>query len=178
MRPWPGYTVLERQPVSVTLTRRQGSCSQRLASLEALARWRGVRTRVRPLWVAGAFWNRRFALTRHFIPHRILLAWPQFRIDDGWMSVEEIYGPAEERGRDASAFTNDGETLFEAIRSTVVDFDGRLSACGNGCDLSRFVVDSGDVFERRDDLFAQLGSFEDTWRGSAFEWLYGGRSSR
>lgn len=74
-------------------------------------------------------------------------------------------------------FANDGETLFEAVQSTVIDFDGRTRECSTGCDLSRFIDEESGVFDTRDDLFARIGSFEDTWRGKAFEWLYAGRSS-
>jgi len=41
----PVYSVKERQPVSATLERGRGSCSQRMASLEAAARVAGIPTR-------------------------------------------------------------------------------------------------------------------------------------
>jgi hypothetical protein len=173
----PIYTVRERQPASQTILLRRGSCSQRIACLEALARRNGISTRVRALCVSGRFWNRRFPLMRTFIPNRILLAWPQFGIDTEWLGVEEIFGPLEQRATVAARFANDGETLFEAVQSAVVDFEGKTKVCSTACDLSGFVVGNAGVFATRDDLFAQLGSFEDTWRGRAFEWLYGGRSS-
>lgn len=173
----PIYTVKERQPVSRTLARGRGSCSQRLACLEALARCKGIGTRDRALWISGRFWSSRFPLSQLFIPKGILLAWPQFAVAGRWCGVEEIFGPLEERAMDATAFANDAESLFEAVRSTAVDFDGRTRACSTVCDLSRFVVESGGVFDRRDDLFARLGTFEDTWRGRIFELLYAGRSS-
>jgi hypothetical protein len=173
----PIYTVNERQPVSQTISLLRGSCSQRLACLEAISRRRGIGTRVRALWVSGSFWNSRFPLTRLFIPERILLAWPQFSIDDGWLGIEEIFGPLEDRAGNAGPFANDAETLFEAVRSTAVDFDGRTRTCSSVCDLSRFVVENASIFDKRDDLFAQLGSLDDTWRGRAFKWLYEGRSS-
>jgi hypothetical protein len=172
----PIYTVKERQPVSKTVERGRGSCSQRLACLEALARRRGIGTRVRALWVSGRFWNSRFPLARTFIPNRVLLAWPQFAIGRDWCGVEEIYGPLEGRAH-AVPFGNDGETLFEAIRSTAIDFDGRTRTCSTVCDLSRFVVAHGGMFDSRDDLLSQLGAFEDTWKGRAFELLYAGRRS-
>jgi hypothetical protein len=173
----PVYSVHERQPVSATLARQQGSCSQRLACLEALARRQGIGTRVRALWVAGRFWNSRFPLSRWLIPPRILLAWPQFRIGDRWCGVEDLFGAVEDRAPGVTAFANDGETLFEAVRSTAIDFEGRTRVCANGCDLSRFVVGSDGVFDSRDDLFRALGSFEDTWKGKVFEVLYAGRPS-
>jgi hypothetical protein len=173
----PIYTVKERQPVSKTIELGRGSCSQRLACLEAVARGRGIGTRVRALWVSGRFWNSRFPWSRTFIPSRVLLAWPQFSVGSDWCGVEELYGPLEPRANDAAPFSNDGETLFEAVRSTAVDFDGKTRTCSTGCDLSRFVVAQGGIFDSRDDLFQQLGSFEDTWKGKVFELLYAGRRS-
>jgi len=173
----PVYTVKERQPVSQTIERRRGSCSQRLACLEAVARRRGVGTRVRALWVSGTFWNSRFPLARLFIPGRVLLAWPQFDLEGAWCGIEEIYGSLEHRAEGAVPFANDAETLFEAVLTTAVDFEGRTRTCSTVCDLSRFVVENGGLFDRRDDVFERFGSFEDTWKGQAFEWLYAGRSS-
>jgi len=173
----PVYTVKERQPMSRTIDKSRGSCSQRLACLEGLARSRGIGTRVRALWVSGRFWNSRFPLARLFIPNRVLLAWPQFVIDGDWCGVEEIYGSLEPRAAGANPFANDGETLFEAIQSTAVDFEGKTRTCSTVCDLSEFVVERSGIFDARDDLFDQLGSFEGTWKGKAFEFLYAGRRS-
>lgn len=174
----PVYTVKERQPVSATVVKKRGSCSQRLACLEALARSRQIGTRVRAFWVSGRFWNNRFPTARLFIPHRVLLAWPEFFVAGSWRGIEELYGPLESRGMDAVPFASDGETLFEAVRSTApVDFEGKTRKCSTSCDLSKFVVAHGGVFDARDDLFDELGSFEDTWKGKAFELLYGGRGS-
>jgi len=171
----PVYTVHERQPVSGTIAERRGFCSQRLACLEALARSRQIGTRVRALWLSGRFWNKRFPVARLFIPHRVLLAWPPFFVSGDWRGIEEIHGPLEARAADAVPFANDGETLFEAVSSTAVDFEGKTRMCSTSCDLSKFVVAQDGVFDARDDLFEQLGSFEDTWRGKTFELLYGGR---
>ncbi|MET9340837.1 hypothetical protein [Nonomuraea sp. NPDC003804] len=55
----PVYALDEFQPVSVTLALGKGSCSQRLAVLEAVARARGIATRVRGLQVDGRFWAAR-----------------------------------------------------------------------------------------------------------------------
>jgi hypothetical protein len=173
----PIYTVREFQPSSRTLMLGRGSCSQRLACLESVARGRAIATRVRALWVSGRMWNRRFPLARAFIPGRILLAWPQFYVDSQWIGVEEIFGRLEELAERSSGFTNDAETLFEAVRSTAVDFDGKTRMCSSNCDLSGFVEHAGEVFSTRDDLFRSLGALEQTWRGRAFELLYGGRRS-
>jgi len=177
LRVVPIYTVKERQPVSQTLERACGSCSQRLACLEALARRRGIGTRVRALWVSGRFWHPRFPITRAFIPARVLLAWPEFNLTPGWCGVEELFGPMTLRATGSVPFANDGETLFEAVRQTAVDFDGRTRSCSTVCDLSGFVVGRGGTFDARDDLFNRFGSFEDSWRGGAFERLYAGRAS-
>lgn len=58
----PVYGLDDRQPVSVTLSRGRGSCSQRLAIVEALARRRGIATRVRGLVLRGEFWYRDFGV--------------------------------------------------------------------------------------------------------------------
>lgn len=174
----PIYTVREFQPVSGTLILGRGSCSQRLACLEALARLNGIPTRVRALWVAGRFWNKRFPLTRVFIPSRMLLAWPQFYVDARWTGVEEIFGRLEDLAEHSAAFANDAETLFEAVRMTAVDFDGKMRMCSSNCDMSAYVEAVDGVFDSRDELFRQLGAFEKTWRGRAFERLYAGRKSR
>jgi hypothetical protein len=173
----PIYTVEERQPVSRTIFLRRGSCSQRMACLEGVARAAGISTRVRALWMSGHFWNNRFPLMRVFIPKRVLLAWPQFGVEGRWVGFEEVFGAVHDRASLATAFANDGETLFEAVQSTVIDFDGRMRACSTACDLSRFIEEDAGVFDTRDHLFARLGSFEDTLRGRAFEWLYAGRIS-
>lgn len=167
----PIYSIREFRPASATIRRGQGSCSQRLACLEALARLRGIGTRVRGLWLSGRFWHRRFPLSRWFIPRRILLAWPQFAMGESWLSVEEIYAPLEELSRQGTCFTNDMESLFEAVRSTAVDFDGRLRMSAPHCDLSRYVLEDAGVFDARDDLFRRFGSLERTMRGKAFERL-------
>ncbi|MFG3498796.1 transglutaminase domain-containing protein [Streptomyces sp. NPDC047928] len=78
----PVYAMDDTQPVSRTLARGRGSCSQRLAVLEAVARAFGVRTRVRGLVVDGSFWYPRFPRTRYLVPSEVVLAWPEFRFED------------------------------------------------------------------------------------------------
>lgn len=148
-----------------------------MACLEAAARSVGISTRVRALRVSGHFWSNRFPLMRVFLPRRVLLAWPQCNVEDRWLGVEDIFGAVHERASHATAFANDGDTLFEPVQSTVIDFDGRTRECSTGCDLSRFITEDSGVFDTRDDLFARIGSFEHTFRGRAREWLYGGSSS-
>src|SRR5579859_4964600 len=50
----PIYTLKERQPASSTLARGYGSCSQRMAVLEAIARGAGIATCSRALWIDGS----------------------------------------------------------------------------------------------------------------------------
>lgn len=175
----PVYTVDELQPTSITLAKGRGSCSQRFACLESCARAAGIATRVRGLWVQGRFWNRRFRFTRAFIPARILLAWPQFHVEGTWVGVEGLFdSPARLAERNPQAFTNDGETLFDAIDHVAIDFGGTTGACGaGGCDLSGFVVGDAGAFDSRDELFAAVPLFQHTLRGRIFELLYGGRKS-
>jgi hypothetical protein len=176
----PVYTLDERQPVSRTLAKGRGSCSQRLACLEAFARARGIGTRVRSLWIRGRFWSRRFPLARCFIPRKILLPWPQFNLEEGWVGVEDLFGSMEEWGRRSPIpFNNDGETLFEALENTVIDFHGRSKDCGIACldnvDLSSHLLEEGGLFNSRDELFNSYGILGETLRGRIFELIYGGR---
>jgi len=175
----PVYSVRELQSASQTLRAKQGSCSQRMACLEAIARACGVGTRVHALWVDRRFWYPRFGWLRPLIPRRILLVWPQFFTENGWLDFDELYDSI--RGLVSAApqaFTNDGESLFEAVRHTPVDLFGKSCASGEACsaDLSRFVVASEGLFDTRDEVFAKFGSIENTIRGKAFEVLFGGRS--
>ena len=177
----PVYSVNEWQPVSKTLQKKQGSCSQRMACLEAVARVAGIPTRVRALRIKGSFWYPRFRLSRAFIPKRILLVWPQFFLQGTWLDFDELYAPMAELATAASrGFRNDGESLFDAVQKTPVDFLGKT--CGLACarlehDLSRFVLDDAGFFDTRDEAFERFGSFQHTLRGRMFEVVYGGRKS-
>jgi hypothetical protein len=177
----PVYSVDEWQPVSKTLQKKQGSCSQRMACLEAVARAAGIPTRVRALHIKGSFWYPRFRLSRWFIPKRIMLVWPQFFLERMWVDFDELYAPVAELVTAAShGFRNDGESLFEAVQKTPVDFLGKT--CGLACarpehDLSRFVLDDAGFFNTRDEAFERFGSFQYTLRGRVFEAAYGGRKS-
>lgn len=177
----PVYSVDERQPASETVQKGQGSCSQRTAVLEAIARAAGIPTRVRALAVKGSFWYPRFRLTRMFIPRSVLLVWPQFYVEDQWIDFDELHAPAEQMAAGAAGgFTNSGESLFEAVRSTPVDFLGKT--CGLACakpeqDLSRFVPANQGYFDTRDEAFDRFGSFQHTLRGRAFELVFGGQKS-
>ena len=149
----PVYALNEATPTSRTLARGFGSCSQRLAILESVARAIGVGTRVRALLVDRSFWYPRFPRIGGFLPDQIVLAWPEFLVDD-WRSSSELFGPIGCRG--GHPFTNTGtETLFEAAGRCAVDWDGRET--GGAYDLSRFVVADHGYFGSRDELFACLG---------------------
>jgi len=166
----PVYSVQDERPVSEVLRRGRGSCSQRLAVLEAVARASGVATRVRGLLVDGAFWYPRFPRLRRIVPDQVLLAWPEFRLDalsptahaaDSWLTVSELFGSLDELsdGR-GGGFTNAGaETLFEALSRTAIDWDG-VTLCpadGAACDLSAYVLADLGHFDSRDELFARHG---------------------
>lgn len=161
----PVYSVQDERPVSEVLRRGRGSCSQRLAVLEAVARAAGVATRVRGLLVDGTFWYPRFPRLRRIVPDRVLLAWPEFRLDDtpsaSWLAVSELFGSLGELSDGGEAgFTNSGsETLFEALSRTAIDWDGATlcPTAGTGCDLSAYVVADLGRFDSRDELFARHG---------------------
>ncbi|WP_411107083.1 transglutaminase domain-containing protein [Streptomyces sp. cmx-4-9] len=172
----PVYSVQDERPVSQVLRRGRGSCSQRLAVLEAVARAGGVPTRVRGLLVDGAFWYPRFPRLRRIVPDQVLLAWPEFRLageSGGWLTVSELFGglrPAQAAG---GGFTNAGtETLFEALSRTAIDWDappacpaaGSAAApgpagagAGPACDLSAYVLADLGHHDSRDALFARHG---------------------
>lgn len=177
----PVYSVNEWQPVSRTLERSRGSCSQRMAILEAIARSVGIATRVQAFALRGSFWFPRFRYSRCFIPSCVLLVWPQFFLGNQWKDFAELHASMESLVAQAkSGFKNDGESLFDAVRDTPVDFAGRT--CQMACtkpeyDLSKFLVADRGLFDTRDDAFKTLGSFQHTIRGRLFEALYGDRKS-
>jgi transglutaminase-like putative cysteine protease len=177
----PVYSVDELQPVSKTLAMKRGSCSQRMACLEAVSRAVGIPTRVRAIYVSGKFWYPRFRFLRVFIPKRILLVWPQFFLEETWLDFDELHAPIAQLAATASrGFGNDAESLFEAVQVTPVDFFGKT--CGIACarpdlDLSRFVLEDRGFFNTRDEAFAGLGSFQHTLRGHLFEMFLGDRKS-
>ncbi|MFI8447662.1 transglutaminase domain-containing protein [Streptomyces erythrochromogenes] len=167
----PVYSVQDERPVSEVLRRGRGSCSQRLAVLEAVARASGVPTQVRGLLVDGTFWYPRFPRLRRIVPDQVLLAWPEFRIGAegacaSWLTVSELLGGlrpvAAEQG---GGFTNAGpETLFEALARTAIDWDAAPAACpgtgpgaGAACDLSAYVLRDLGHYDSRDELFARHG---------------------
>jgi hypothetical protein len=154
----PVYAVEERQAASVTLRRGRGSCSQRLAVLEAVARSGGTATRCRGLLVDGALWYPRFPRLRALVPDVVVLAWPEFHLEGGWVPVSELFGPVDP---EAGGFTNTGsETLFDAVARRAVDWDG-APACPS-CDpaapgLAAAVRGDLGRFASRDELFAAHG---------------------
>ncbi|MER6977261.1 transglutaminase domain-containing protein [Streptomyces carpinensis] len=166
----PVYSVQDERPVSEVLRRGRGSCSQRLAVLESVARASGVATRVRGLLVDGAFWYPRFPHLHRIVPDQVVLAWPEFRVDGlsptvhataPWLAVSELFGSLDElSGAHEGGFTNAGaETLFEALSRTAIDWDGvtPCPAAGASCDLSAYVLADLGRFGSRDELFAWHG---------------------
>lgn len=149
----PVYALDETTPASRTLARGFGSCSQRLAILESVARAAGVRTRVRALLIDGSFWYPRFPRIGRLLPDRVMIAWPEFLLGE-WEPASELFGPIGCQG--GGRFANGGiETLFEAAGRCAVDWDGRSS--DSAYDLSSFVRADHGYFESRDELFARLG---------------------
>ncbi len=125
----PVHSVNERQLASITLQKKEGSCSQRAAVLEAIARAAGIPTRVHAFGVKGSFWYLRFRFTRPFIPKCILLLWPQFYIDDNGLDFDELHASIDQLATNTTdGFTDTGESLFEAVAATPVDFLGKT--CG------------------------------------------------
>ncbi|MFF3724764.1 transglutaminase domain-containing protein [Streptomyces erythrochromogenes] len=179
----PVYSVQDERPVSEVLRRGRGSCSQRLAVLEAVARAYGVPTRVRGLLVDGTFWYPRFPRLRRIVPDQVLLAWPEFRLGSpagagasgaSWLTVSQLLGgmrpgAGEQDGAQGGGFTNAGsETLFEALSRTAIDWDAAPAACpgadpgataraGSACDLSAYVLSDLGHHDSRDELFARHG---------------------
>ncbi|WP_326579173.1 transglutaminase domain-containing protein [Streptomyces sp. NBC_00481] len=151
----PVYSVEDRRRVSRTLRLGRGSCSQRMAALEAVARAVRVRTRVRGLLVDGTFWYPRFPRLKPFVPEQVLLAWPEFRISGAWVPIGELFDGPDAGG---GGFANrGGETLFDAIARTGVRWDTCGTASGSACDLSAQVVADLGHFDDRDDLFERHG---------------------
>ncbi|WP_051715350.1 transglutaminase domain-containing protein [Streptomyces bikiniensis] len=183
----PVYSVDDLRRVSRTLRLGRGSCSQRMAVLEAVARSLGVPTRVRGLLVDGAFWYPRFPGLRPLVPEDVLLAWPEFLLDGAWVPVADLFaghgtrgsgadgsgadgsgtdwsrvdGPGADGGAPAGGggFTNSGpETLFEAVARTAVDWDAPPACAGSApCDLSAHLRTDLGRFTSRDELFARHG---------------------
>lgn len=177
----PIYTLRERLPASTILARGSGSCSQRMAVLEAVARCAGIMTRSHALWIDGRFWSARFPRWRRVLPRRVLLAWPEFFLDGSWVDFAELYGPlAEMAENQREGFTNaSGETLFEAVSRTAVDWYGQTCrVCTTAsCDLSGFVIADGGIFPSRDAVFERYGLFLHQPGGCLFELLFGGQNA-
>jgi len=164
----PVYGVDERQAASTTLRRGRGSCSQRLAVLEAVARGQGIVTRSRGLLVDGGFWSARFGALAPVVPDLVLLAWPEFQLDEGWTSGSDLFPGATDA---APAFANDGpETLFDAIARGAASWtpgassgQGAREDAGVGArtpperSLHGYLRRDLGTFDSRDLLFARHG---------------------
>jgi hypothetical protein len=155
----PVYALDESQPASRTLVRGRGSCSQRRAVLEAVARAAGIPIRVRGLLVDGAFWYPRFPRLRFLVPDAVVLAWPEFLLGGEWVSVSELFGPVGSASAGDGFGNTGGETIFEAVARTAVDCDGKTSLSGtcSACDLSSLVLRDLGRYDSRDALFARHG---------------------
>lgn len=169
----PIYSVAEKQPVSDTIALDGGSCSQRMACLEALARGYGIRTRVQALWLKKDFWKERLPLLIPILP-KTLMPWPQFWLDDGWVDFDEIFDTIAHLGEHVNhPFTNAGASLFDAVRSQPVDLLGKSQSYS----LQAFVVGNDGFFDTRDELLAKLD--DRTRIGTlVFNTVYGGKPVR
>jgi hypothetical protein len=173
------YAINDDQPASVTLRENKGSCMQRMAALEALARAVGIATRVRALWTNKRLWFHRLPLLKLGLPEVILYTWPQFRIGGKWVDFDELYEPiAKLAARAKKAFSNAGESVFSAVRDQPVDFLGKCKDCGRpDLDLSPLATDAG-IYDTRDELFAQLERKTGVLGRLLFNLLYNGRPIR
>lgn len=151
----PVYALSERQRASRTLALGRGSCSQRMAVLEAVARGCGISTRVRGLLVGGEFWKPRFPALSPILPRTVLLAWPDFSLPSGWVDISELF----DGDTSGAPFVNAGsETLFEALGRGAVDWRDSSCACaGGGSKLSDYIVKDLGQFDSRDALFDEFG---------------------
>jgi hypothetical protein len=97
----------------------------------------------------------------------VLLAWPEFFIEGSWIGFEELYEPLDALAkRNRTGFTNaTGETLFEAVSRTAVDWRGQTRTCapGSSCDLSPFVVADDGIFLNLTPTRLALAHL-DTWK--------------
>jgi Transglutaminase-like superfamily len=176
------YSIDEDRPVSQTLRLNTGSCGQRMAAVEALARGYGVPTRVRALWLDRRFWFSRLPLLRFFLPRQTLMPWSQFYLDGSWVDFDELFGPISELAAGSPvkhAFTNRGESLFDAVRHVPVDFFGKLKGTAHASyDISHMVLADGGVFQTRDEVLSALEKKPGRFGRFLFNTLYGGRNIR
>lgn len=169
----PIYSVDDKQAASETIRVNGGSCAQRMACLEALARGFGIRTRVRGLWLAKKFWKERLPLLQPIMP-KTLMPWPQFWMEDRWVDFDEIFDTIENLSSHVThPFTNAGASLFDAVRNQPVDMLGKSSRFS----LQQFVVSDAGFFDTRDELMDKLD--DRTWVGTlVFNTIYGGKPVR
>lgn len=176
------YSIDEDRPVSETLRLNEGSCGQRMAAVEALARGYGVATRNRAIWLDRRFWNSRLPLLRFFLPKRTLMPWPQFYLEGKWIDFDELFGPIAELAANTPVkhpFTNRGESLYDAVHHMPVDFFGKLKGTPHAAyDISKFVVGDGGTFDTRDELMGKLERKPGRFGRWLFNALYGGRKIR
>jgi hypothetical protein len=176
------YSIDDARPVSETIRRNDGSCAQRMAVVEAIARAWGVPTRVRALWLDKSFWFHRLPLLKRVLPDRTLMPWPQFHLEGRWVDFDELYGPITEmaaRSRARHAFTNKGQSLYDAVSNTAVDFFGKLKGTPHETfDLSRYLAADGGTYDTRDEVMEKLEPRRSRLGIFIFNRLYGGRAIR
>ena len=146
----PLYSLTETRPASVTERKGAGSCSQRFALVEAIARRVGIPTRVEGLAIRGTFWAPRFPELRCLLPRGVIIAWPEFLTTDGWLPIDEL---SAERGPEEFTNCKGGVTLFEATRSVEVRHQD-----GSRPSFSGAAVRTLGYYDRRDDLFREYST--------------------
>lgn len=155
----PLYSLAETRPASVTERKGAGSCSQRFALVEAIARRVGIPTRVEGLAIRGTFWAPRFPELRFLLPRGVVIAWPEFLTADGWLPIDEL---SAERGREEFTNCKGGVTLFEASQSVELRHQN-----GSRPSFSGAAVRTLGYYDRRDDLFREhstkLPFYSPTW---------------
>jgi len=173
------YSIDDARPASETVRRNAGSCAQRMACMEAMARGQGVATRARGLWLKKQFWRHRLPLLVPIMPARTLMPWPQFWLDGRWVDFDEVFGAEHElAARTNRPFSNQGPSLFDAIKSAPVDLLGKTGATAySSCDISHFVAQDLGFFDTRDEVMERFDE-RTFWGHLIFNLVYGGRAVR
>ncbi len=149
----PRYSMDDFQAASRTLRVGAGSCSQKMALLEALSRGHGIPTRVHGFLVDGSYWRARFPRMTWILPSTVPLAWPEFLVDAEWIDLSQVGAVA---APDASRpeFANVGaNTMFEAAPTHHLPWSCAFEGPGR-CPLDSSLVDDLGTFDTRDAFYA------------------------
>ncbi len=149
----PRYSMDDFQPASRTLRSRAGSCSQKMAVLEALSRGHVIPTRVHGFMVDGSYWRARFPHMTWIMPATVPLAWPEFFVDGRWVDLSQVgAGGAPDELR--PEFVNVGaNTMFEAAPTHHLPWSCTFDGPGQ-CPLDSSLVADLGIFDSRDTFYA------------------------